>query len=221
LLAFTDKNDQTIAEEGSVFGTALLLAGTAVGAGMLARPAETAQSGFAPSVVSLLQCWAFTFITSLFVLETSWTVMRDPSKEGSGFLSITRSTLGPVGEIVTYLLFWFLLSSIVIACTSEGRELLSEFVQESLGTSAFGTILSPQIGSAVFMAFFVSLSIFATKRVDINREPCLGVWPDMHLRGSSRYWLPQIDTTLLSRANWGAIYPEVLSIGILHLVHRM
>jgi hypothetical protein len=33
--------------------------------------------------------------------------------------------LGPIGEIVTGLLFWFLLSSIVIAYTSEGGELCS------------------------------------------------------------------------------------------------
>lgn len=209
-----DANDQTDAEKGSVLGASLLFAGTAIGAGMLALPAETAASGFVPSISSLLVCWAFTLATSLVTLEASWTVMRDPTKEGSGFLSITRSTLGPAGEIVTGLLFWFLLSSIVVAYTSEGGELLSEFAQEQLGTSASGTILSPQIGSTAFMAFFASLAIFGTERVDIvNRVLVFGLISAF--LGLLGVGLPQIDVSLFSRANWGAIYPEVISAGIL------
>jgi len=208
-----DANDQH-AEEGSVFGASLLFAGTAIGAGMLALPAETAASGFVPSISSLVLCWAFTFITSLVTLEASWTVGRDPTKEGSGFLSITRSTLGPIGEIVTGLLFWFLLSSIVIAYTSEGGELVSEFTQEKLGSGTSGTILSPQIGSAAFMSFFASLAIFGTERVDIvNRVLVFGLITTF--LGLLGIGLPQIDTGLLSRANWGAIYPEVISVSIL------
>lgn len=201
-------------EEGSVLGASLLFAGTAIGAGMIALPAETAASGFVPSISSLFLCWAFTFVTSLVTLEASWTVARDPNKEGSGFLSITRSTLGSVGEIVTGLLFWFLLSSIVIAYTSEGGELVSEFVQEHLGTTGAPTILSPQIGSATFMGFFASLAIFGTERVDVvNRVLVFGLISTFV--GLLSIGLPQIDTNLLGRAYWGAIYPEVISIGIL------
>jgi tyrosine-specific transport protein len=216
LHAITDAPDvQTDAkEEGSVFGASLLFAGTAIGAGMLALPAETAASGFVPSESSLFFCWAFTFITSLITLEASWTVMRDPTKEGSGFLSITRSTLGPIGEIGTGLLFWFLLSAIVIAYTSEGGELISEFVQEQFGTTASGTVLSPQIGSTAFMAFFASLAIFGTERVDIvNRVLVFGLITTF--LGLCGIGIPQIDTSLFSRANWGTIYPEVISVGIL------
>lgn len=205
-------NDQT--EDGSVFGASLLFAGTAIGAGMLALPAETAPSGFVPSISSLLLCWAFTFVTSLVTLEASWTVMRDPSKVGSGFLSITRSTLGSFGGIVTGLLFWFLLSSIIVAYISEGGELLSEFAQEQLGSSASVTMLSPKIGSVAFMAFFASLAFFGTERVDVvNRVLVFGLIATfLGLLGTG---LPQIDTSLLSRTNWGAIYPEVISVGIL------
>lgn len=164
-------------EEGSVLGASLLFAGTAIGAGMLALPAETASSGFGPSISSLFLCWAFTFVTSLVTLEASWTVGRDPSKEGSGFLSITRSTLGPFGEVLTAILFWFLLTSIVVAYTSEGGALISEFAQEQLGTSgATEAILSPKIGSTAFMAFFSSLAVFGTERVDIvNRVLVAGL----------------------------------------------
>jgi tyrosine-specific transport protein len=201
-------------EEGSVLGASLLFAGTAIGAGMLALPAETASSGFVPSISSLFLCWAFTFITSLVTLEASWTVGRDPSKEGSGFLSITRSTLGPFGEVLTAILFWFLLTSIVVAYTSEGGALISEFAQEQLANGATEGILSPKIGSTAFMAFFSSLAIFGTEQVDIvNRVLVAGLV--VSFLGLLGIGLPQIDAILLSRADWGNIYPQVISVGIL------
>ena len=77
-------------QEGSVIGAALLFAGTAVGAGMLALPAETAAAGFFPSELSLLMCWLFTFTTSLVTLEASWFVGQDKDRfpEGASFLSM-------------------------------------------------------------------------------------------------------------------------------------
>ena len=208
------ENEQSNEQDGSVFGASLLFAGTAIGAGMLALPAETAASGFVPSITSLLLCWIFTFITSLVTLEASWTVGRDPTKEGSGFLSITRSTLGPLGEALTAILFWFLLTSIVVAYTSEGGELVSKVAQEQFGVSTSGTILSPQIGSITFMAFFASLAIFGTERVDMVNRVLVFVLVTTFF-GLLGIGLPQIDASLLTRASWSAIYPEVISVGIL------
>ena len=86
------------------------------------------------------------------------------------------------------------------------------FVQEV--ATASGTILSPQIGSIAFMTFFASLAIFGTERVDVvNRVLVFGLISTF--LGLLGIGLPQIDTSLLSRANWGAIYPEVISVGIL------
>jgi hypothetical protein len=56
--------------QGSVFGASLIFTGTAVGAGMLALPAEMAPAGFVPSEFALLACWAFTYV-SLVVLHVS------------------------------------------------------------------------------------------------------------------------------------------------------
>jgi len=207
--ANTQGNHPSDKEEGSVFGASLLFAGTAVGAGMLALPAETAASGFIPSLTSLLLCWAFTFVTSLVTLEASWTVRQDSTSEGSGFLSITKKTLGPIGEGVTALLFWFLLTSIVTAYTSEGGALVSEFAQEQLGVG-----VSPVIASIAFLAFFAGLDFFGTERVDvINRILVAGLIATF--LGLLGIGLPQVDSGLLARASWGTVYPEVISVGIL------
>jgi hypothetical protein len=69
-------------EAGSVPGAALLFAGTAVGAGMIALPAETAPAGFFPSEASLAATWAFTYITSLLTLEAAWLLGGREAREG-------------------------------------------------------------------------------------------------------------------------------------------
>ena len=156
-------------EEGSVVGAALLFAGTAVGAGMLALPAETFAAGFWPSEASLLLCWLFTFTTSLVTLEASWFVGQgDEAQDNAGFLSFARSTLGTGGELITGALFWFLLTSIIVAYTSKGGQLLS----------AAGLGLSPAAGSSLFMAFFAALAVFGTGVTEVmNRALVAGKEP--------------------------------------------
>ena len=221
-----DSEQQQQQQGGSVVGAALLFAGTAVGAGMLALPAETAPAGFAPAESSLLLCWAFTFVTSLVTLEASWSVGRrsrdnnvlpsaDTTQEagGAGFVSITKTALGPIGEGVTALLFWFLLSAIIVAYTSEGGELIAQGVSEYTNDSSLQ--VSPIFGSFAFTAFFGSLAVFGTERVDlVNRILVVGFLGAF--LGLAGIGLPQIDPELLSsRADWGAVYPACISVGIL------
>lgn len=162
-------------------------------------------------------CWCFTYVTSIVTLEASWTVSQDSTMKGSGFLSMTQRTLGPVGEVVTALLFWFLLTSIVTTYTSEGGELISKLAQKQfIVDSGLSTGLSPTIGSALFMTFFAGLDFFGTERVDlVNRVLVIGlVTTFLGLLGIG---LPRVDTSLLYRADWITVYPDVISVGILSL----
>jgi tyrosine-specific transport protein len=219
---------------GSVFGASCLFAGTAIGAGMLALPAETASAGFVPSIVTLVGCWVFTIVTSLITLEAAWLAQQEQQfvREDNlattdattapgpvGFVSITKLALGPMGEVITALLFWFLLSSIVVAYTSEGGQLLSAALQEiqwgSSSTSSLLLQITPNVASSMFLTFFALLGIFGTRTLDlVNRALVVGLIASfVGLVGVS---LPamQLDT-LLSRADWTFVYPQVLSIGIL------
>jgi tyrosine-specific transport protein len=217
----------------------LLFAGTAIGAGMLALPAETAQAGYIPSLLSLALCWLFTYVTSLITLEASWKVSHGGGdlkvqaeseasykEEGGngkgGFLTVAKKTLGPVGESITALFFWFLLTSIVVAYTSEGGELVSQFFSMAGGNGEGKQelivptlVTSPIVGSIVFMLVFATMAILGTEKVDlVNRFLVVGLLGSfMGLLGLG---IPQIDTSLLfSRSDWTTVYPQVISIGIL------
>lgn len=198
---------------GSVAGASLLFAGTAVGAGMIALPAETVGAGFVPSVFGLILCWAFTFVTSLVTLEASWLASSEPNDGegggGAGFLSISRKALGVPGEILTATLFWFLLTAIIVAYTAEGGQLITQFWKEVAGAD-----VAPTIGSLIFAAFFGSLATYGTSRVDaINRIFVIGLITTFV--GLVGVVLPKVDGSMLNQSDWGMVYPSVISIGIL------
>ena len=204
-------------EDGSILGASLLFAGTAVGAGMIALPAETATAGYLPSIFGLFLCWIFTYITSLVTLEASWlasTSIMSSSKQnnkgGSGFLSIARTSLGLPGEILTASLFWFLLTAIIVAYVSEGGQLVSQFAQEIAPTK-----VPPAIGSLIFASFFIVLATYGTSKVDaINRVFVLGLVATFI--GLTGLGLPMVNTSnLIEHNDWTNVYPSVISIGIL------
>lgn len=201
---------------GSILGASLIFGGTAVGAGMLALPAETIDAGFVPTIFGLILCWMFTFVTSLVVLEASWlstcveTCGADNEGRSGGFLSISRMALGRPGEILTAILFWFLLTAIIVAYTSEGGQLVSQGVKEVALIE-----IAPAIGSLIFATFFASLATVGTSRVDtINRVFVLGlVATFIGLVGTGLSMVTI--SNLLDHSDWKSMYPTVISIGIL------
>ncbi|EED93197.1 amino acid transporter, partial [Thalassiosira pseudonana CCMP1335] len=189
-----------------ILGASLIFGGTAVGAGMLALPAETIDAGFVPTIFGLILCWMFTFVTSLVVLEASWL----STCRSGGFLSISRMALGRPGEILTAILFWFLLTAIIVAYTSEGGQLVSQGVKEVALIE-----IAPAIGSLIFATFFASLATVGTSRVDtINRVFVLGlVATFIGLVGTGLSMVTI--SNLLDHSDWKSMYPTVISIGIL------
>ncbi|KAL3763684.1 hypothetical protein ACHAW5_004836 [Stephanodiscus triporus] len=212
---------------GSVLGASLLFAGTAVGAGAVALPAETADAGFGPSAFGLFLCWAYTYVTSLVTLEASWLSSSSSSGAaasssargddhggggGAGFLSISRMSLGPTGEAITAALFWFLLTAIIVAYTSEGGALISR-----IGKVFASADIDPAFGSSLFAAPFACLAVRGTSGVDaVNRVFVFGLV--VAFVGLVVIGLPNVEVSNLTNiADWGNVYPRVISIGILSL----
>ncbi|GAH02366.1 unnamed protein product, partial [marine sediment metagenome] len=76
-----------------VLGSILLVAGTSIGAGMLALPVITATSGFFYSMLLLAVCWVFMVLTGLLVLEVNLNLGVSNS-----YISMAKATLGPWGN---------------------------------------------------------------------------------------------------------------------------
>ena len=116
-------------ESGSVLGNAALIAGTTVGAGVLALPEITGPSGFVASSEMLVAMWAYFVATGYCLAEVNLATLcalgGSGSKNGVSLFSVTRSTLGPSGAAVFSLAYVFMHECLTIACCLKGAEILS------------------------------------------------------------------------------------------------
>ena len=96
-------------------GGALLVGGTAIGAGMLALPVVTGMGGFLPATVIFIICWIFSACTGLLLLEVCLWMPND-----ANIISMAHHLLGPVGKIVAWILYIFLFYCLTIAYVDGG-----------------------------------------------------------------------------------------------------
>ncbi len=149
-----------------VLGGILLVAGTTIGAGMLALPVATGVAGFFPSLALLLVCWAFMTFAALLFLEVSLACGT-----GTNLITMARKTLGPIGEGVAWLSYLMLLYALTAAYIAGcGPLLLQGFC------SLLGVALPEWVAPLPFVVIFGSFVYLGTKPVDwINRLLMLGL----------------------------------------------
>jgi tyrosine-specific transport protein len=127
-------------QSGSLFGAILLVAGTAIGGGMLALPVLTSLGGFIPSLVIFCLCWLFMACTGLLFLEVcQWT------KKGSNVISMAEKTLGPFGKAVAWGVYLFLFYCLTLAYIVGCGNLVSQTFQipDWAGPLLFVLVFSP------------------------------------------------------------------------------
>lgn len=176
-----------IQKQPSFVSGALLLAGTCMGAGMLALPVVTGPAGFFPGIVINAICWLFMMATGLLFLEaTLW------MHEGANVLSMAQRFLGRTGKWLGGLAFLFLYYCLLISYISGAAPL----VKSELGLS-----LSVRTVCALFAGIFGLLVFWGTAVVDrINwllMTAAIASFALLMIAGSSA-----IDEALLTRMNW-------------------
>lgn len=147
-------------------GSILLIVGTCVGAGMLALPVATAESGFFDSLILLAVAWFSMWLTGLYVLEANLGV-----PEGSNFIAMAKATLGKTGEVVTWAVYLLLLYSLIAAYLSGGGALLMTGIHTELRLS-----LSNWWGPIPWVVVVGAIIYLGPRRVDgFNRLLVLGL----------------------------------------------
>lgn len=106
-----------------VLGGTLLVAGTSIGAGMLALPVVTASGGFFPALLVYFLCWIFMTCTGLLFLELCLKLPPD-----ANLVTMATTYLGRPGKIFAWILYLFLFYSLSIAYVSGGGGLLQSWL---------------------------------------------------------------------------------------------
>lgn len=104
-----------------VFGSTLIIAGTAVGAGMLAMPLTSAQMGFGMTFFLLFVLWVLLTFTALLYAE-----VHQYSPSDAGIAGITEQYFGLTGKlIVNFILLFFMYAVLTAYITGSGNLLFS------------------------------------------------------------------------------------------------
>ncbi len=131
-----------------MLGSIAIVAGTAIGAGMLALPLATAALGIIPAIVLLVLIWGVSAYTSLLMLEIN---LR--TGVGDNVHAITGKVLGKRGQLVQGASFLSLLFALTAAYLTGGSSLLVLKAE-----TMFDVALDNQV--AVVM-FTLTLGLFA------------------------------------------------------------
>ncbi|WP_434321841.1 aromatic amino acid transporter [Haemophilus influenzae] len=137
-------------------GSTLLVAGTMIGAGMLAMPLTSAGIGFGFTLVLLLGLWALLTFSALLFVELYQTAESD-----AGIGTLAEQYFGKAGRIVATAVLIIFLYALIAAYVSGGGSLLKDLLPESFGD---------KVSILLFTVIFGSFIIIGTHSVDkINR----------------------------------------------------
>lgn len=142
------------------FGSILIIAGTTVGAGMLALPIISAGEGFLYAVLMLIILWALMLYGALLILEVN---LMFP--HGASFSTLGRQTLGRPGQLIINLCMVLLFYCLTAAYISGGTDFLTVDFQQYLHLS-----LPRWINSLIFTVILGGLVCWNTYAVDLTNR---------------------------------------------------
>ncbi|KAE9462087.1 hypothetical protein C3L33_05996, partial [Rhododendron williamsianum] len=96
-----------------------------VGAGILAIPAVTQESGFVASAVTCILCWV---VTGLLVAEVNVKTMCELGSGGVSLVSMARRTLGTAGVQIACWSYIFIHYALLVAYVARSSDILTDFL---------------------------------------------------------------------------------------------
>ena len=141
-------------------GSTLLVAGTMIGAGMLAMPLTSAGIGLTATVFLLIGLWAVLTFTALLFVELYQTADSD-----AGIGTLAAQYFGKAGRIISTAVLIVFLYALIAAYVNGGGSLLMDLLPAMGDKDTMN-----KIAVLVFTIFFGSFIVIGTHSVDkINR----------------------------------------------------
>lgn len=138
-----------------LLGSILLIVGTTIGAGMLALPIATANIGFWGSLILLLGSWFVMTAGAFLLLEVNLWLPQN-----NNLITMARSTIGPVGQIISWVVYLLLLYSLLCAYMAGGSDLFSGLLESA------GINLPLWVPLVVFALVFGSVVFMGIRSID-------------------------------------------------------
>ncbi|APA90968.1 MULTISPECIES: aromatic amino acid transport family protein [Myroides] len=140
-----------------LIGSSLIIAGTAIGGGMLAMPIISSGVGFTGITIVMILIWLTMCYTAILLVET----YKDNNPE-DGLSTMTYKYLGKAGSIVTGISMLTLMYALVSAYIAGGSDILRLNLSNWLKTD-----ISPQVTAFIFTVLFGGIVGLGARVVDI------------------------------------------------------
>ncbi|MEG9498770.1 aromatic amino acid transport family protein [Mannheimia indoligenes] len=143
--------------KNKILGSALMIAGTAIGAGMLAMPLTSAGMGFGATALLLIGLWALLAYTGLLFMEVYQTA---PQKD-VGVASLAEQYFGLFGRALATFSLLVLLYALLSAYITGGGSLLSGIMPEMADAD-----MKLKISILIFTVVLGAFVVVGVKSVD-------------------------------------------------------
>lgn len=143
--------------KNKILGSALMIAGTTIGAGMLAMPLTSAGIGFGMTVVLLIGLWLLLTYTGLLFME----VYQTAKQQDVGVASLAEQYFGMAGRILATASLLILLYALLAAYITGGGSLVAGLLPTISDEKS-----TLQIGILFFTLFLGIFVVVGIKGVD-------------------------------------------------------
>jgi tyrosine-specific transport protein len=192
------------------------VAGTTVGAGILALPAETSAAGFGAAAPALCAAWAYSAATGLLLAEVSLAAAADAGPEArqdgppASLLSLARRTLGSTGAALSGGAYLFLHYALLVAYTVKGGDVLGRALH-----------VPPAAGAAAFTAALGAVCAFAAPEALDAANGALLAALLLAFGALLAAAAPNVHLEALSQADWSALPPALPVIALAFVHHNV
>lgn len=134
--------------KNKTLGSALIVAGTTIGAGMLAMPITSAEMGFGYTLLLLFILWALLSYSALLFVE----VYQKAERKDAGIATLAEQHFGMVGRVLATLSLVIFMYAILTVYSLGSGDLFAPFL----------TIFGEHASTAAIIGFVVILAIAVT-----------------------------------------------------------
>jgi tyrosine-specific transport protein len=205
-------------QSGSVLGGTALIAGTTIGAGILALPAVTLSSGVLPSTVLLIAIWLYTLISGLMIAEVTLNTMHRVGRPNLGLLFIVENTLGFLGARIAAAVYLFLNYALLVAYITKGGEIL---VSAASVVCNVQNVLPEWVGITTFTLLFGSMMYFGREKIVEKLNNVFVAILIASFVGILLLISTHLQTAKLLYHNWTAVTPAVSVMLVAMFYHNI
>ena len=202
-------------QPGSILGSTALVAGTTVGAGILALPAVTLPSGVIPSTVLLIAVWLYALVSGLLIAEVSLSAMRSLGRESLGLLPMIESNLGLAGARIAGGAYLFLHYALLVAYIAQGGEILVSAAEQLFDVQN----VPAWVGTTSFTLVFGGIMYFGRERLVEKLNSAFVAIVIASFLGLLLFGFGQVKGSGLLFQNWSAL-PNAVPVILVALFYH-